>query len=100
LARLVVEFFPTDGSEDGGKLLVQTDPLKQVHIKDMSVSKLLMVKGLILLHLLRGEMEMSSLFIASGMSSCARQWLDPVVLCGDGTKDEHHGESCDVLSLE
>jgi hypothetical protein len=54
LARLVVEFSPTDGSEDGGKLLVQTNPLKQGHIIDMSASKLLMVEGLILLHLLSG----------------------------------------------
>jgi hypothetical protein len=28
LARLVVEFSPTDGLEDGGKLFVQTNPLK------------------------------------------------------------------------
>jgi hypothetical protein len=54
LARLVVEFSSTDGPEDGGKLLVQTNPLKQVHIIDMSVSKLSTVEGLILLHLLSG----------------------------------------------
>jgi hypothetical protein len=54
LARLIIEFSPTDGSKDGGKLLVQTNPLKQVHIIDMSVSKLLMVEGLVLLHLLSG----------------------------------------------
>jgi hypothetical protein len=54
LARLVIEFSPTDGLEDGGKLLVQTNPLKQVHIVDTSVSKLLTVEGLILLHLLSG----------------------------------------------
>jgi hypothetical protein len=52
--RLIVEFSPTVGPEDGGKLLVQTNPLKQVHIIDMSVSKLSMVEGLILLHLLSG----------------------------------------------
>jgi hypothetical protein len=54
LARLVVEFSPTDGLEDGGKLFIQTNPLKQVHIVDMSVSKLLMMERLILLHLLSG----------------------------------------------
>jgi hypothetical protein len=54
LARLVVEFSLTDGSEDGGKLIVQTNPLKQVHIIDTSVSKLSMVEGLILQHLLSG----------------------------------------------
>jgi hypothetical protein len=52
--RLIVEFSPTNGSEDGGKLLVQTNPLKQVHIIDTSVSKLSMAEGLVLLHLLSG----------------------------------------------
>jgi hypothetical protein len=50
--RLIVEFSPTDGSEDGGKLFIQTNPIKQVHIVDTSVSKLSMVEGPILLHLL------------------------------------------------
>jgi predicted membrane GTPase involved in stress response len=54
LARLVLEFSPTDCPGDGGKLLVQTNPLKQVHIADTSVSKLLTVEGLVLLHLLSG----------------------------------------------
>jgi hypothetical protein len=54
LMTLVIEFSPTDGPEDGGKLLIQTNPLKQVHIVDMSVSKLLTVEGLVLLHLLSG----------------------------------------------
>jgi hypothetical protein len=54
LTRLVIEFSPTDGPNDGGKLLVQTNPLKQVHIVDMSVRKLSMVEGLVLLHLLSG----------------------------------------------
>jgi hypothetical protein len=54
LVRLIVEFFPTDGPDDGGKLFIQTKPLKQVHIVDMSVSKLSMTEGLVLLHLLSG----------------------------------------------
>ena len=54
MVRLVVEFSPIDGPEDGGKLLIQTNPLKQVHIIDKSVSKLSTVEGLILLHLLSG----------------------------------------------
>jgi hypothetical protein len=54
LARLIIEFSSTDGPEDGGKLIVQTNPLKQVHIVDMSVRKLSTVEGLILLHLLNG----------------------------------------------
>jgi hypothetical protein len=44
-------------------------------------------------------MEMSSPFVAIGMSSSAREWIDPSVLCGEGTKDEDHAESCDP-SLE
>jgi hypothetical protein len=40
--------------EDGGKLLIETNPPMQVHIVDTSVSKLSMVKGLVLLHLLSG----------------------------------------------
>jgi hypothetical protein len=52
--RLIIEFSPTDGPEDGGKILVQTNHLKQVHIVDTSVSKLSMVEELVLLHLLSG----------------------------------------------
>jgi hypothetical protein len=51
LARLVVELSPTNGPEDGGKLFAQTHPLKQVHIVNMSVNKLSIAEGLILLHL-------------------------------------------------
>jgi hypothetical protein len=54
LTRLVVEFSPIDDQENAGKLFVQTNPLKQVHIIDMSVSKLSTTEGLILLHLLSG----------------------------------------------
>jgi hypothetical protein len=54
LARLIIVFSPTDGPKDGRKLLVQTNPLKQVHIIDTSVCKLVMVEGLVLLHLLCG----------------------------------------------
>jgi hypothetical protein len=52
--RLVIEFSQTDGPEDGRKLFVQTNPLKQVHIIDMSVSKLSTSEGLVLLHLHSG----------------------------------------------
>jgi hypothetical protein len=51
---LIVEFSPIDGPKDGGKLFIQTNPLKQVHIIDMSVSKLSTAEGLILLYLLSG----------------------------------------------
>jgi hypothetical protein len=52
--RLIIEFSLTDGPEDGGKLFVQTNPLKQVHIVDTSVSKLSTAEGLVLLYLLSG----------------------------------------------
>jgi hypothetical protein len=52
---LIVEFLPTDGPEDGGKLFIQTNRLKQVYIIDMNVGKLSIVEGLILLHLLSCE---------------------------------------------
>jgi hypothetical protein len=55
--RLIVEFSPTNGPEDGGQLFIQTNPLKQVHIIDTSVSKLSMVEGLILLNLFSGADE-------------------------------------------
>jgi hypothetical protein len=51
---LIVEFSPIDGPKDGGKLFIQTNPLKQVRIVDMSVSKLSTAEGLILLYLLSG----------------------------------------------
>jgi hypothetical protein len=47
-------FSITNGPEDGGEVFIQTNPLKQVHIVDMSVSKLSMMEGLVLLHLLSG----------------------------------------------
>jgi hypothetical protein len=50
----VIEFSLADGPEDGGKLLIQTNPLNQVHIIDTSVSKLSMVEGFVLLHLFSG----------------------------------------------
>jgi hypothetical protein len=52
--RLIVELSPTGGPKEGGKLLIQTNCLKEVHIIDTSVSKLSMAEGLILLHLLGG----------------------------------------------
>jgi hypothetical protein len=47
-----VEFSPTNGSKDKGKLFIHSNPLEQVHIVYMSVTKLLLVERLILLHLL------------------------------------------------
>jgi hypothetical protein len=50
--RLVVEFSLIDGPEEGGKLLVQTNPPKYVHIVYTSMTKLSLVERLVLLHLL------------------------------------------------
>jgi hypothetical protein len=47
-----VEFPPTNSPEDEGKLFIHSNPLEQVHIVYTSVTKLLMVERLILLHLL------------------------------------------------
>jgi hypothetical protein len=47
-----IEFSPTNNSEDEGKLFVHSNPLEQVHIVYTSMTKLLMAKRLILLHLL------------------------------------------------
>jgi hypothetical protein len=49
---LFVEFFPTNIPEDEGKLSIHSNPLGQVHIVYMSVTKLSLVERLILLHLL------------------------------------------------
>jgi hypothetical protein len=47
-----VEFSPTNSLEDEGKLFVHSNPLKQVQTVYTSVTKLSLVKGLVLLHLL------------------------------------------------
>jgi hypothetical protein len=47
-----VEFSPTNSPEDEGKLFIHSNPLEQVHIAYMSVTKLLLEERLILLHLL------------------------------------------------
>jgi hypothetical protein len=50
--RLIVEFSPTNSSEDEGKLFIHSNPLKQVLIVYTSVTILSMAERLILLHLL------------------------------------------------
>jgi hypothetical protein len=47
-----VEFSPTNSPEDEGKLFVHSNPLEQVHIVYMSVTKLSLAERLVLLHLL------------------------------------------------
>jgi hypothetical protein len=47
-----VEFSPTNSLEDEGKLFIHSNSLEQVHIVYMSVTNLLLVERLVLLHLL------------------------------------------------
>jgi hypothetical protein len=68
-----VEFFPTNSPKDEGKLFVHSNPLEQVDIAYMSVTKLSLVERVILLHLISVlQMEMSSPSVAIETSSCAR----------------------------
>jgi hypothetical protein len=47
-----IEFSPTNNPDDEGKHFVHSNPLEQVYIVYMSVTKLLLAERLILLHLL------------------------------------------------
>jgi hypothetical protein len=47
-----VEFSPTNGLEDEGRLFVHSNPLEQVHIIYTSVTKLSLAERLVLFHLL------------------------------------------------
>jgi hypothetical protein len=47
-----VEFSPTNSLEDEGRLFAHSNPLEQVHIIYINVTKLLLAKKLVLLHLL------------------------------------------------
>jgi hypothetical protein len=49
---LSVEFSPTNSPEDEENLFIHSNPLEQVHIIYTSVTKLLLVERLVLLHLL------------------------------------------------
>jgi hypothetical protein len=89
----------TDGPEDGAKLLIQTNPLKSVHIVDTRTNSRQQRESYFSISSVVW-MEMSSPSVAAGTSSCARWWLDLAVPCGDATKDEYHGESCNPLSPE
>jgi hypothetical protein len=59
-----------------------------------------MVDGLILLHLLtRADGYVIAVRSLKNIIVC-KITGQPVVLCGNGMKDEDHGESCDLSSLE
>jgi hypothetical protein len=46
-----IEFSSTNSPEDEGKLFIHSNPLEQVHIVYMSVTKVLLEERLVLLHL-------------------------------------------------
>jgi hypothetical protein len=58
------EFSPTSSPEDEGKLFVHSNPLEQVHIVYMSVTKHSLAERLVLLHLL-GAMDENVIAVGS-----------------------------------
>jgi hypothetical protein len=97
-SRLIpsVEFSPTNYSEDDGKLFVHSNPLKQVHIVYMSVTKLLLAERLVLVHLL-GAMDGNVITVHGhrNIIMCKIADRSPQVSCGEGMKDKDHANSCD-----
>jgi hypothetical protein len=94
-----VEFSPTNSPEDEGKLFIHSNPLEQVHIVYMSVTKLSLAERLILLHLL-GATDGNIVVIHGHRNVIVFKIADrPPVSCGEGTKDKGCVESCDP-SLE
>jgi hypothetical protein len=92
---LSVEFSPTNSLEDEGKLFIHSNPLEQVHIVYMSVTKLSLVERLILLHLL-GDMDGNVITVRGYRNVIMCKVADrPPVLCGDSTKDKDCAESYD-----
>jgi hypothetical protein len=94
-----IEFSPTSSLEDEGKLFVHSNPLEQVHIVYMSVTKLSLAERLILFHLL-GAMDGNVVTVRGHRNVIVCKIADrPSVSCGEGMKDEDCAESYDP-SLE
>jgi hypothetical protein len=94
---LFVEFFLTNSPEGEGKLFIHSNPLEQVHIVYMSVTKLSLAERLILLHLL-GSSDGNVIAVRGHRNIIVCKIADrppPPVSCGEGTKDEDRAESCD-----
>jgi hypothetical protein len=92
-----IEFFPTNSSEGEGNLFVHSNPLEQVHIVYMSVTKHSHAERLILIHLL-GAMDGNVIAVHGHRNVIVCMIADRPpswVLCGEGTKDEDRAESCD-----
>jgi hypothetical protein len=92
-----VEFSPTNSLEDEGKLFIHSNPLEQVHIIYMSVTKLSMAERLILLHLLCAT-DGNVIAVRGYRNIIVCKIVDrrpPHVLCDEGMKDKDRAESCD-----
>jgi hypothetical protein len=101
-----IEFSPTNSLEDEGKLFVHSNPLKQVHIIYISVTKLLMAERLILLHLL-GAMEGNIIAIRGhrNIVMCKIADRPPLVSCSEARRMKivqslviHHWSVSQILS--
>jgi hypothetical protein len=83
--------------EERWKLFIYSNPLEQVHIVHMSVTKLSLAERLGLLHLL-GATDGNVIVVRGHRNNIMCKIADrppPQVSCGEGTKDEDHAESCD-----
>jgi hypothetical protein len=94
-----IEFSPTNSPEDEGKLFIHSNPLEQVHIVYVSVTKLPLEERLVLLHLL-GAKDGNVIAVHGHRNIIVFKIADrPLISCSEGTKDEDCVESCDP-SLE
>jgi hypothetical protein len=94
-----VEFSPTNSPEDEGKLFIHSNPLEQVHIVYMSVTKRLLAERLILLHLL-GATDGNIIVVHGHRNVIVQKIADRPppqsrVMKARRTKDEDRVESCD-----
>jgi hypothetical protein len=91
-----VEFSLTNSSEDEEKLIIHSNPLEQVRIIYMSVTKLSLAERLVLLYLL-GAMDGNVIIVCGHRNIIMCKIADPplLVLCDEGMKDEDRAEFCD-----
>jgi hypothetical protein len=91
-----VEFSPTNSSEDEGKLFIHSNPLEQVHIIYMSVTKLSLAERIVLLYLL-GAMDGNVIIVCGHRNVIVCKIADrpPPVSYDEGMKDKDRAESCD-----
>jgi hypothetical protein len=92
-----LEFSPTTSPEDEGKHFVHSNPLEQVHIVYMSVTKLSLAERLVLLHLY-GATNGNVIAVHGHRNVVVCRIADRhPVSCSESTKDEDHVESYDPL---